>query len=96
MDPSADPAPTRVLRRAAAVSRVAGELRFVARPGWNANVHGIGGAARVVWDLLDAPMTLRQVAVAAGVDPDDAFLSDAVDLLTSLDLVIAEPMDGDA
>jgi hypothetical protein len=69
-------------QRVRAASRVVGQDVVVCAVGWDTEVHTLGGAARVVWDVAVTPHTRSEMAAEIGLDDDDPHLGSAVELLT--------------
>lgn len=75
-----------LLGRELAATRVTDDVRVVCATGWTTRVHQLSGAARLLWEALDAPMTPADLAALVAVDPDDPFFAQAVDLLVEAGL----------
>jgi hypothetical protein len=74
-------------RRAPAASRVVGEERFVCRAGWDTEVQRLGGAARIVWEIVGESATTSTIARVVGVEADDPYLHEALTLLAGSGLI---------
>lgn len=79
------------LTRRSAATRVAGPIRVVCVTDWSTPVHQLSGATRLVWEALQTPQRPDQVATTLGVDADDPFLVQALDLLVDAGLVDRSP-----
>ncbi len=80
-----------VLSREPAATRVADEVRVVCRTGWATPVHRLSGATRVVWEALERPQEIDDLASSLRIDPADAYFLQAVELLIESDLIRRGP-----
>ena len=73
--------------RAPASTRLIDETRAVCVVGWDSQVQLLDGAARVVWEQLETPRTIAQLASRIGVEQTDGYLLQAAELLTDTNLI---------
>ena len=79
------------LRREFAATRVTDDIRVVCATGWTTPVHQLSGATRILWEALDVSLTPDELAATVGVDPDDPFFAQALELLVAADLFSSTP-----
>jgi hypothetical protein len=79
------------LRREFAATRVTDDVRVVCATGWTTPVHQLSGATRILWEALDGSLRPDELAATVGVDPDDPFFAQALELLVAADLFTSTP-----
>lgn len=75
------------LVRVPASTRLINETRVVCAVGWDSEVQLLDGAARVVWEQLETPQTIGDLASRIGVEPSDDYLLQAAELLEDTNLI---------
>jgi hypothetical protein len=70
--------PTARIARVKATERIVGDTLYVCPVGWATDVYELTGAIAVVWDVLDRPRTIAELAHECAVRVDDDLLASSV------------------